>query len=99
MEILCKYTFKGPPKKVEKVQKYFKGALKTEVQVNSSDNSDHICNAALELTVPGPVSMANTFVPPEKRALDLADDMECCSVSDKRFKHITFNQSQVLQLT
>jgi len=93
MEIPCKYTFKGPPRsrksskssKFEKFKK-FKGALKTEVQVNSSDNSDHIFYAALELTVPGPISMANTFVPPEKCALDLADDMECCSVADKHFK-------------
>ena len=87
MEIPCKYIFKGLPKEVEKVQKFFEGALKTEVQVNSSaDDDDHNCNAAQELTVSAPVSVTtNTSMLPEKRALDLADAMKCCSV-DKRFK-------------
>ena len=43
MEIPCTYTFKGQPKEVEKVQKFFRGTLKTEVQVITS-NSGEICN-------------------------------------------------------
>ena len=86
MEVPCKYTFKGPLKEVEKVQKFFQGALKTEVQVDNSDDDDHICDVAVELAVPGPVSICiNASVPPEQRALDLADAMECYSV-DKCFK-------------
>jgi len=83
MEILCKYIFKGLPKEVEKVQKFFESALNTEVQVNSSaGDDDHNCNAARELTVPAPVSVITST---EKRALGLSDAMKSCSV-DKSFK-------------
>jgi len=82
MEILCKYIFKGLPKEVEKVQKFFESALNTEVQVNSSaGDDDHNCNAARELIVPAPVSVTTST---EKRALDLSDAMKSCV--DKRFK-------------
>jgi len=83
MEIPCTYTFKGQPKEVEKVQKFFRGTLKTEVQVITSNN-DEICNAA---PAPDTVSTStNASIQTEKRALDVEFTTETRGSDDKRFK-------------
>jgi len=66
MEILCKYTI--GMLRSRKGSKFFEGTLKTEVQVSSSNNDDHICS--LELAVSGP----NLNLPP---ALDLTRMLQC----------------------
>jgi len=72
--------FKGPPQEIKKF-KFFKDAVKIEVQVHSCDSDDSICDGAMELAVPGLVSRCTTASSPKKCALDLADSMECCSVN------------------
>ena len=66
-----KHTFKGQPKEVDKVQKFFHSALKNEMQVIVSNSDDQVCNS-----VPVPCTVSTSANSSEKCAPDV-DLMEC----------------------